>query len=697
MTQNNLANAYRERIEGERAQNIERAIKHCKSALEVYTRQDFPERWATSQNNLANAYSNRIQGERAQNIERAIELYKSALGVYTRQAFPERWAMTQNNLANAYRNRIEGERAQNIERAIEHYNSALEVRTRKDFPADHRQTQRNLGNLYFDDRRWTEALAAYQAAIAAGEDLLEAAFTEAGRRAEAGENARLFTRAAFCLLQEARPGEALLMHERGKTRLLAEALMFANADLSMLPEKRRREVIAQREAVRSLEAETHRQLGRADLTSINENLGRARAELKALIAAIRKEHPDFMPQGLELSGLLSLAAEKEALVAPLVTSQGSAVCVVPWGVKAVTEEQLIRLEDFTDGDLHALLWGTEENPGWLRIYRKDRPSHEELCSGLERCAAGLWEGLMAPVHARLQTLGVKHLILMPAGGLQILPLHAAWRQENGQPRYLLEDYESVAFTPSGYALEASHRRAAGRDGGAALVAGINQYDLSEELLPVRPLANAVPEAKAVASLFGATPLLDANATKAAIKNGAAGSTFLHLACHGYFNWIEPLSSALICHDGLLALREIIGLTLNSTRLVTLSACETGITDPRLPDEHVGLPAGFMQAGTPAVVSSLWKVGDRSTALLMGRFYRNHREQKMPLASALREAQLWLRRATKEELGNHYKSFMRMSKQEAHEAWMELDENWPDSSDRPYKSPFHWGAFILNGA
>ncbi|NEP44777.1 MAG: tetratricopeptide repeat protein, partial [Okeania sp. SIO2H7] len=100
---------------GSRANNLEIAIACYQAALEVYTRQAFPEQWATTQNNLGNAYKNRIKGERGDNIEEAIACYQAALEVYTRQAFPEQWAMTQNNLAVAYSDRIKGERGDNIE------------------------------------------------------------------------------------------------------------------------------------------------------------------------------------------------------------------------------------------------------------------------------------------------------------------------------------------------------------------------------------------------------------------------------------------------------------------------------------------------------------------------------------------------------------------------------------------------------
>jgi tetratricopeptide (TPR) repeat protein len=86
-----------------------------------------------------------------------------------RQQNPELWAALQNELANSLTQNPLGDRADNLEQAIHHYQLALEVRTREAMPSDHRLTQRNLGNLYFGERRWAEALEAYQAAIAAGE------------------------------------------------------------------------------------------------------------------------------------------------------------------------------------------------------------------------------------------------------------------------------------------------------------------------------------------------------------------------------------------------------------------------------------------------------------------------------------------------------------------------------------------------
>jgi len=147
-TQNNLANAYSNRINGSRAENLERAIEFYEAALTVYTLEDFPEKWAITQNNLAIAYSYRINGSRAENLERAIKFYDAALTVRTREDFPEYWADTQNNIAAAYTHRINGSRAENLERAIKFYDAALTVLTLEDFREKWAATQHNLAAAY---------------------------------------------------------------------------------------------------------------------------------------------------------------------------------------------------------------------------------------------------------------------------------------------------------------------------------------------------------------------------------------------------------------------------------------------------------------------------------------------------------------------------------------------------------------------
>jgi CHAT domain-containing protein len=170
-TQNNLATAYYSRIRGERADNLEQAIAAFQLVLQVYTREAFPAQWAMTQNNLATAYRSRIRGERADNLEQAITAFQLALQIYTREAFPEDWAGTQNNLAIAYSGRIRGKRADNLEQAITAFQLALQIYTREMFPEQWATTQNNLANAYSDRIRGKradnleQAIAAFQLAL----------------------------------------------------------------------------------------------------------------------------------------------------------------------------------------------------------------------------------------------------------------------------------------------------------------------------------------------------------------------------------------------------------------------------------------------------------------------------------------------------------------------------------------------------
>jgi CHAT domain-containing protein len=164
---------------------------------------------------------------------------------------------------------------------------------------------------------------------------------------------------------------------------------------------------------------------------------------------------------------------------------------------------------------------------------------------------------------------------------------------------------------------------------------------------------------------------------------------LHFATHALVDGQRPNCSALVlsqvglpvtegspceepASDGLVTGEEISRNWKLDSRLVTLSACETGMGRNVHHEGVIGFSHPFLQAGTRSVLVSLWKVDDRATALLMERFYENwlgpdgDGRPEMTKASALQEARIWLRDFRDED------------------------------GDRPYAHPYFWSAFVLIG-
>ena len=157
------------------------------------------------------------------------------------------------------------------------------------------------------------------------------------------------------------------------------------------------------------------------------------------------------------------------------------------------------------------------------------------------------------------------------------------------------------------------------------------------------------------------------ATKSTVttKIKESQSDCYHFSCHGSCNPNNPLESALLlATQDTLTLGEIFEINFNKSRLVVLSACETGLIDLNsISDEYIGLPAGFLLAGSLSVVSSLWTVSDLSTSFLMIKFYETllNENKNISVPIALKIAQNWWRHLSVEEYRNtlnHYNDIVK---------------------------------------
>ncbi|KPL21530.1 MAG: hypothetical protein AMJ93_09430 [Anaerolineae bacterium SM23_84] len=699
MTQNNLGAAYWALPTGDRADNLKQAIACYREALTVYTPEAAPFEYAMTQNNLGAAYANLPTGDRADNLKQAIACWREALTIYTPEAAPFEYAGTQNNLGAAYWALPTGDRADNLKQAIACYREALTVYTPEAAPDGHRRTARNLGNLHLGQRRWLQAHTAYATAIAAADLLHQAAATEVARQAELAEAMDLFPNDAYCLAQLGRFTEAVERLEAGKARALAEALARDRAALEEATPEDREAFEAARDRIQALEAEARAVAapGLGDptarsFTKLSSDLRAGRQELAEVVNRIRTYVPDFMPAGLDFEAIAGAAAPASPLVYLITTPQGSLALIVPPGAETLDAGHVVRLDDFTDDDVNRLLEAQDANGNVIGGYLVGQVGGDVplLQAALEQALPILREWLMAPLAARLIDLGFRQVTLIAGGQLDLLPLHAA-------------AFETLTFTyaPSARALQAAANAARERAGLPAVLLGIGN-----PLPNPKPLAFARAEVEAIAPLFEGEAqrvLYEHQATRADTLQKLAGATHLHFSCHGIFDVEEPLDSALfLSGNDTLTLRDLLDgdLDLSASRLAVLSACQTGITDfLKVPDEAVGFPAGFLQAGVPGVVSTLWPVADVSTALLLARFYRYYLQDGLEPAEALHQAQDWLRTATVQEmgLGDYYERLYQESGETDKWAfkWMSYCRDNPDAT--PFEHPYYWAAFTFSGA
>ncbi|RGA01223.1 CHAT domain-containing protein [Microbispora triticiradicis] len=240
--------------------------------------------------------------------------------------------------------------------------------------------------------------------------------------------------------------------------------------------------------------------------------------------------------------------------------------------------------------------------------------------------------LLAPV---VQWAGPGDVVyLVPHDALHLLPLHAV--PVGGGP---LIDRNPVVLVPSASVLRYCQAKRRTRRETALIVA-----DPPAE----HPLAFAREQALAVSAEFGGQGVpAAAQATREALiarlaEPGGAPDV-IHFATHGVFDPMEPMRSGIELAGGRLTAEDILGLRLD-VDLVTLAACETGVSERRPGDELIGLTRALLYAGAPSALVALWRVDELSTSMLFGRFYAALRAGASK-AEALRQAQLWLRDRT----------------------------------------------------
>ncbi len=143
---------------------------------------------------------------------------------------------------------------------------------------------------------------------------------------------------------------------------------------------------------------------------------------------------------------------------------------------------------------------------------------------------------------------------------------------------------------------------------------------------LKPLVNAQEEVANVINIFHGDVYSNAKATETNFKLNSKGYDVLHLAMHTIIDDEDPMYSKMVftmdndsTNDGYLNTFEIYNLNLKA-QLAVLSACNTGSGKIRNGEGIMSLARGFIYAGVPSIVMTLWEVDDKSGADIMTNFY-----------------------------------------------------------------------------
>jgi CHAT domain-containing protein len=281
---------------------------------------------------------------------------------------------------------------------------------------------------------------------------------------------------------------------------------------------------------------------------------------------------------------------------------------------------------------------------------------------LQAALVALHDVVVTPIQADLQAAGAHTLMILPGDFLRTIPFATL---TDGK-RYLVQDYALTLFSdavgasavlPTDYAW-----RVAGM-GATRAVAGL------PALPAVRDEIGGILQQPRISG----KPYLDDQFTHDQLTRSLGGDfNVLHIASHFILQPGHPQESRLYLGDqSQLSLADFRAqdLRFDHFDLVTFSACETGLGagTGEYGEELEGLAARVQTQGARAVMATLWKVYDTSTAELMQNFYRARGEHRLNKAEALRAAQL---------------------------AFIEGYNSTPRTAI--FKRPYYWGPFVLVG-
>lgn len=707
------------------------AAARYQDALQVFTFEEYPDDWASIQSKLGDFFTE--QGQ----LEEAKKYYDKALQVYNNSdEFPEELAITLKRIAVVYAGQGQ------ITAAIEFLQFGLTICNPISFPTECLILGMTLGFIALISEQWKVAIQGYSNAIAAVEQSREWATNEAARQEIQSNAIDVYIKMVQACINDGQIEKALETVERSKSRNLVELL--ANSELE--PKGASDQLKQELRRLRSTISSIQQLLAQADNNSTfnrdsfqgfrsSETSSHTReyiAQQRELLQEYQRQLDEVFAQCQQLDPAFTLTQEvKPITVAEIRDLIDSHTAILEWHIGTdsfqifILTQSSLEVVQFDKAELEKLeAWNQQYLEALFNNTKTWRKNLSESLNSLSQILR-LDEILNHPALANCDSL-----ILVPHRYLHLFPLHAlsvsqqTWLRFNQETPHLqppanpclLDCFKKgVRYAPSCQLLQRVQQRERPPADTRTLFAIQN---------PTEDLAYTDIEVEVIKRDF--TPadiLIKQQATKTALIDNLetlAQAHYVHFSCHGSFDFQTPLMSSLILAGAMestdsptptgqkslrlrsggqanpakcLTLQDIFAtLNLPKCRLVTLSACETGLTDTtKQSDDCIGLATGFLYAGSQGVLSSLWSVDDFATAYLMIKCYENLATADM--AVALNTAQLWLRDTAQSKL-LEWIGELKLDPESTQRIKGFLESYKSDK--KPFESPVYWAAFCAIG-
>jgi CHAT domain-containing protein len=659
--------------------NFSKALEFHLQALELRPEKDDRDGRANSLNNIANCYAH--LGDK----QKALDYYTQGVALY-------RTIQNDRQLAIALKNfgafqRKDGQ----LVKALEYLNEARTLSAKVGDPDTEAEILSELARVEFARGDFLSARKLIEEAIARSESIRINLKSQSYRTSYLASVRKYyeFEMQVLMRLDEQRPNEgfaaaAVEVSEKSRARSLLELLREGRAEIrqGVDPSLIERERHLQRLIAEASERQTRLLSGKyteEQSLATSKDIDSLTTEYDQVQAHIRQSSPRYAslvePAPLSVPEIQKRVLDQDTLLLEYALGeQKSFVWVVSQdAVKSFELPGRSTIEQAAKRFYQLLTERGAAVPDETVAQRQRRLAHVDM--DYPQAAASLSRMLLAPVAAQL---GQKRLLIVAEGVLQYVPFVALPSPDGDVARPLLVDHEIVNL-PSASVLAVLREEFGGRKPASKTVAVLADpvFTANDSRLAMAvktgghesPFVDAQrsavesgvddlvrlrfsrQEADEIARLAGEKRNL--KAVDFAANRGTATDPRLgdyqivHFATHGLINNQHPDLSGVVLslvdeqgrpQNGFLRLYDIYNLKLNAD-LVVLSACQTALGKEIKGEGLVGLTRGFMYAGAPRVVATLWRIDDRATADMMRRFYEAMLKDGLRPAAALRAAQL----------------------------------------------------------